>query len=73
MTPSMEQLVRLRPNAKGDTYMSDDRKHIVYRFKARLGKHGVVNEGEPPLWETEEEALDAAKRFRSKVREALKK
>ena len=73
MTPSMEQLARLRPNAKGGTYMSKDHERIEYKFKARLGKHGVMNEGEPQLWDTEEEALAAAKRFLAAIRESIKK
>ena len=70
MTPTLEQLARLRPNAKGDTYMSKDHKRIEYKYKARLGKHGVVNEGEPQLWDKEEDALEAAKRFLATIKKA---
>lgn len=71
-TPTFHQLARLRPNAKGDTYMSQDRKRIEFKYQARLGRHGVVCEGEPQLWDTEEEALAAAKRFLVQCRDAIK-
>ena len=72
-TPSLAQLARLRPNAKGNTYMSADKKHIEFKYMARLGGHGVVCDGEQQLWDTEEEALSAAKRFRDQIRESLKR
>lgn len=65
-TPSV--LARLKPNAKGGLYLEG--QHIVHRFAARCGKHQVVNEGEQSLWNTEEEALAAAKRFRDACRAA---
>ena len=71
-TPSIEELVKLKPNAKGDTYMDKSHTKIEYKYKARLGRHGVVNEGEQALWDTEEEALEAAKRFKATCQQALR-
>lgn len=72
-TPTIEELSRLRPNAKGDLYLNRERMATEYKYASRLGKHNVCLQDEPQTWDTEAEALDAAKRFLAEIREALKK
>lgn len=68
-TPTIEELARLRPNAKGNLYLIDN--CTTYRYAARLGRHSVHCEGEAQLWETEAEALSAAKRFLTQIRNGI--
>lgn len=63
--PTVEELLRLRPNAKGDLYLIDN--CTAFRYSARMGRHRVHCEGEPQLWETEAEALACAKRFKAQL------
>jgi len=66
--PTPAVLARLKPNAKGGLYLEGE--SIVHKYAARCGKHPVVNQGEQSLWDTEAEALDAAKRFHEACRAA---
>ena len=66
--PTPAVLARLKPNAKGGLYLEGD--SIVHKYAARCGKHQVVNQGEQSLWDSEADALAAAKRFRDHCRAA---
>jgi hypothetical protein len=67
--PTPAVLARLKPNFKGGLYMVKPME-IGYRYIPRLGRYEVHNEGDPALWETEDEALAAAKRFHEACRAA---
>jgi len=70
-TPTIEELSRLKPNAKGDLYLIDN--CTAFRWSARMGRHRVHCANEPQIWETEAEALEAAKRFLSQIRDGIVK
>lgn len=70
--PTIEELARLKPNAKGDLYMITS-EEIGYRYAPRLGRHIVRCEGDAALFENQEDALESAKKFLGQVRAGIVK
>lgn len=70
-TPTMEELSRLKPNAKGDLYLNRERMATEYMYAGRLGRHWVCLPGEPLTWKTEAEARAAAQRFCEHLKKVL--
>lgn len=73
MTPTMEELARLKPNAKGNLVLDRKEMRTIFVYHARLGKHMVrLDEESPEHYPDEDSALAAAVEFRRRIREALK-
>ncbi len=70
--PTIEELSKLKPNAKGDLYMIASNE-IGYRYAPRLGRHHVRCEGDPSIFEKESDALESAKKFLGQIREGIVK
>lgn len=68
--PTTAELIRLKPNAKCELVLVDD-KEIKCVFFARLGRHTVVCPDDPQHWPTKIQAEDAAKRFKELCKKAL--
>lgn len=64
-TPTIEELLRLKPNAKGNLYLIGD--GLAYRYAPRLGRHLVHCQGEAEHFESETDALESAKRFKAQL------
>lgn len=67
--PTTAELVRLKPNAKGELIMVDG-EEIKYVYFARLGRHIVACPNDPQHWLTKIQAEDAAKRFKELCKKA---